>query len=89
MCTPICQRVNEISTGLRGFPCVYKCWLETAGAFLALAAVIPDCVAPIVPALEAIWSDCREQSMVNFNFRTVTDQFNKLVYRYPIRIPER
>jgi predicted unusual protein kinase regulating ubiquinone biosynthesis (AarF/ABC1/UbiB family) len=27
--------------------------------------------------------------MAKFNFRTVTDSFNKLVYQYPIRIPER
>jgi hypothetical protein len=31
----------------------------------------------------------RGQSIATFNFRTVTDKFNKLVYRYPIRIPER
>lgn len=42
-----------------------------------------------VPALEQIWTDCRGQSLATFNFRTVTDKFNKLVYRYPIRIPER
>ena len=28
-------------------------------------------------------------TQATFNFRTVTDKFNKLVYRYPIRIPER
>lgn len=27
--------------------------------------------------------------MATFNFRTVTTQFNKLVYQYPIRIPQR
>jgi predicted unusual protein kinase regulating ubiquinone biosynthesis (AarF/ABC1/UbiB family) len=46
-------------------------------------------VGPIVPALEAIWSECRDESIAAFNFRSVTDKFNKLVYRYPIRIPER
>lgn len=44
---------------------------------------------PIVPALRDIWSDARSRSMAKFNFRTVTDSFNKLVYQYPIRIPER
>lgn len=44
---------------------------------------------PIVPALRDIWSDARSRSMANFNFRTVTNSFNKLVYQYPIRIPER
>lgn len=37
----------------------------------------------------SIRSDCRGQSLATFNFRTVTSKFNKLVYRYPIRIPER
>jgi len=31
----------------------------------------------------------RSASVSNFNFRTVTGLFNKLVYQYPIRIPER
>lgn len=65
-------------------------YVGMAGDFIDLGFLAPGTeVAPIVPALEEIWSDCREQSMINFNFRSVTDQFNKLVYRYPIRIPER
>ncbi|KAK3263025.1 hypothetical protein CYMTET_28147 [Cymbomonas tetramitiformis] len=61
-----------------------------AGDFIQLGFLAPGTnVDPIVPALEAIWSDCREQSMSSFNFRTVTGRFNKLVYKYPIRIPER
>jgi predicted unusual protein kinase regulating ubiquinone biosynthesis (AarF/ABC1/UbiB family) len=42
-----------------------------------------------VPALETIWKDSMGQSMSDFNFRTVTSKFNKLVYQFPIRIPER
>ena len=42
-----------------------------------------------VPALETIWKDSMGQSMADFNFRTVTSKFNKLVYKFPIRIPER
>uniref|UniRef100_A0A7S0R3S3 Protein kinase domain-containing protein n=1 Tax=Pyramimonas obovata TaxID=1411642 RepID=A0A7S0R3S3_9CHLO len=65
-------------------------YVGMAGDFINLGFLAPGTeVGPIVPALETIWSDCRDQSMVNFNFRTVTDQFNKLVYRFPIRIPER
>eukprot|EP00238_Polyblepharides_amylifera_P002335 CAMPEP_0196592738 /NCGR_PEP_ID=MMETSP1081-20130531/73651_1 /TAXON_ID=36882 /ORGANISM="Pyramimonas amylifera, Strain CCMP720" /LENGTH=579 /DNA_ID=CAMNT_0041916513 /DNA_START=382 /DNA_END=2121 /DNA_ORIENTATION=- len=61
-----------------------------ADDFIGLGFLAPGTdVEPIVPALEAIWTDCRGQGMADFNFRTVTDKFNRLVYRYPIRIPER
>jgi len=61
-----------------------------ADDFINLGFLAPGTdVNPIVPALEQIWTDCRGQSLATFNFRTVTDKFNKLVYRYPIRIPER
>ena len=42
-----------------------------------------------MPGAENIWQDARRASLANFNFRTVTSSFNKLVYQYPIRIPER
>lgn len=46
-------------------------------------------VSPIIPALEAIWQNSAGKGLSDFNFRSVTGQFNKLVYDYPIRIPER
>ncbi|OVA16356.1 Protein kinase domain [Macleaya cordata] len=46
-------------------------------------------VAPIVPALEAIWQNSSGKGLSDFNFRSVTGKFNQLVYQYPIRIPER
>ncbi|GLT67553.1 hypothetical protein SLA2020_398510 [Shorea laevis] len=46
-------------------------------------------VSPIIPALEAIWQNSAGKGLADFNFRSVTGQFNKLVYNYPIRIPER
>ncbi|KAE8734728.1 putative Replication protein A 30 kDa subunit [Hibiscus syriacus] len=46
-------------------------------------------VSPIIPALEAIWQNSSGKGLADFNFRSVTGQFNKLVYNYPIRIPER
>lgn len=61
-----------------------------AGDFVALGFLSPGTdLAPIVPALENIWSDARTRSLSNFNFRSVTNSFNALVYQYPIRIPER
>ncbi|KAL0330078.1 UNVERIFIED_CONTAM: protein ACTIVITY OF BC1 COMPLEX kinase, chloroplastic [Sesamum radiatum] len=46
-------------------------------------------VAPIIPALEAIWQNSVGKGLSDFNFRSVTGKFNQLVYNYPIRIPER
>ncbi|XP_021744355.1 protein ACTIVITY OF BC1 COMPLEX KINASE 1, chloroplastic-like [Chenopodium quinoa] len=46
-------------------------------------------VAPIIPALEAIWQNSLGKGVSEFNFRSVTGKFNQLVYNYPIRIPER
>ena len=61
-----------------------------AGDFIRLGFLSPGTdVTPIVPALQDIWQDARTASLANFNFRTVTSSFNKLVYQYPIRIPER
>jgi len=61
-----------------------------AGDFIRLGFLAPGTdVRPIVPALQNIWQDARTSSLANFNFRTVTSSFNKLVYQYPIRIPER
>jgi predicted unusual protein kinase regulating ubiquinone biosynthesis (AarF/ABC1/UbiB family) len=61
-----------------------------AGDFIRLGFLTPGTdVRPIVPALQDIWQDARTASLANFNFRTVTSSFNKLVYQYPIRIPER
>lgn len=61
-----------------------------AGDFIRLGFLSPGTdVNPIIPALEQIWSDSRTRSLESFNFRTVTSMFNQLVYKYPIRIPER
>lgn len=61
-----------------------------ADDFINLGFLSPGTdVSPIIPALERIWSDSRTRSLESFNFRTVTSMFNQLVYKYPIRIPER
>ena len=47
-------------------------------------------VVPIADALRSTWAESlSEAGLANFSFRTLTDQFNKLLYRYPIRVPER
>jgi len=63
---------------------------EMAGDFIKLGFLAKGTeLGPIVPALEQIWKGSMGQSMKDFNFRSVTDKFNALVYQYPIRIPER
>lgn len=63
---------------------------EMAGDFIKLGFLSKGTnLGPIVPALEQIWKGSMGQSMKDFNFRSVTDKFNALVYQYPIRIPER
>eukprot|EP00741_Cyanophora_paradoxa_P016706 tig00020938_g16134.t1 len=44
-------------------------------------------VATIVPALRKIWKDAIGESVRDFNFKSVTDRFSDLVYRYPFRVP--
>jgi len=44
---------------------------------------------PIAGALQGMWKDAMGRSIRDFNFRTVTAEFSKLAYQYPIRVPER
>lgn len=43
----------------------------------------------IVPAMGKIWTTSLGKSVKDFNFRTVTAQFSKLVYQFPLRVPAR
>ncbi|KAJ4707681.1 Protein kinase superfamily protein [Melia azedarach] len=65
-------------------------YVEMANDFTRLGFLAKGTdVSPIIPALEAIWQNSAGKGLSDFNFRSVTGQFNKLVYNYPIRIPER
>ncbi|KFK29740.1 hypothetical protein AALP_AA7G172400 [Arabis alpina] len=65
-------------------------YVEMANDFTRLGFLAKGTdVSPIVPALEAIWQNSSGKGLADFNFRSVTGQFNKLVYDFPIRIPER
>ena len=47
-------------------------------------------VEPIAKDLRAVWgSSLSQQGMANFSFKNLTGQFNKLLFKYPIRVPER
>lgn len=63
---------------------------EIAHDFVRLGFLQQDAdISEIVPAMALIWKDSMGKSIRDFNFRTVTARFSKLVYQFPIRIPER
>jgi predicted unusual protein kinase regulating ubiquinone biosynthesis (AarF/ABC1/UbiB family) len=41
----------------------------------------------IVPALEKVLGAAMGQSVRDFNFKTITDEFSELMYDYPFRVP--
>jgi len=41
----------------------------------------------LIPALEKVLADVLSQEVGNFNFKTATDQFSDLMYRYPFQVP--
>jgi predicted unusual protein kinase regulating ubiquinone biosynthesis (AarF/ABC1/UbiB family) len=60
------------------------------GAMSRLGFIMPGTdLKPIARALEKMWLDAVGRDMRDFNLRTVTREFSKLVYAYPIRVPER
>jgi len=62
-----------------------------ADDLLKLGFIAPGVdMAPIAKALKGAWGDSlRADGLVDFSFRNLTNQFNKLLYEYPIRVPER
>jgi predicted unusual protein kinase regulating ubiquinone biosynthesis (AarF/ABC1/UbiB family) len=56
--------------------------------FVRLGFLTPDIdIRPIIPALEAVFSDAVGASVRDFNFKTITDRFSDLMFQYPFRIP--
>lgn len=56
--------------------------------FVKLGFLTPETdIMPIVPALEKVFGNAIGQSVSNFNFKTVTDDFSELMYKYPFRVP--
>lgn len=44
-------------------------------------------ITPIVPALEIVLGKALGESVSEFNFKTITDEFSGLMYEYPFRLP--
>jgi predicted unusual protein kinase regulating ubiquinone biosynthesis (AarF/ABC1/UbiB family) len=67
---------------------INKDYDDLAGDFVKLGFLTPDVdIRPIVPALEAVFDAAIGESVGNFNFKTITDQFSELMYEYPFRVP--
>ncbi len=56
--------------------------------FVNLGFLTPDTdITPIIPALQRVLGNAIGQSVGNFNFKTITDDFSELMYEYPFRVP--
>ncbi len=56
--------------------------------FVNLGFLTPDIdINPIIPALEKVLGQAMGESVANFNFKTITDEFSELMYEYPFRVP--
>ncbi len=59
-----------------------------ANDFVKLGFLTPKTeIKPIIPALEKVLGNAIGQSVGNFNFKTITDEFSELMYNYPFRVP--
>lgn len=56
--------------------------------FVNLGFLTPDTdIRPIIPALETVLGKAIGESVGDFNFKTITDEFSALMYEYPFRLP--
>ncbi len=61
---------------------------DLAADFVKLGFLTPETdITPIIPALEAVFKNALGESVGDFNFKTITDQFSALMYEYPFRLP--
>ncbi|MBV5257791.1 AarF/ABC1/UbiB kinase family protein [Synechococcus moorigangaii CMS01] len=56
--------------------------------FVELGFLAPKTdIRPIIPALEKVLGKAVGESVGEFNFKTITDEFSALMYEYPFRVP--
>ena len=67
---------------------INKDYQALAEDFVNLGFLTPDTdIQPIVPALEIVLGKAVGESVSDFNFKTITDEFSGLMYEYPFRLP--
>ena len=67
---------------------INKDYGELAKNFVKLGFLTADTdITPIIPALEEVLGTAMGESVRDFNFKTITDQFSELMYDYPFRVP--
>ncbi len=67
---------------------INKDYLALTDDFIQLGFLTPDIdISPIIPALERVLGNAMGESVGNFNFKTITDEFSELMFQYPFRIP--
>jgi predicted unusual protein kinase regulating ubiquinone biosynthesis (AarF/ABC1/UbiB family) len=67
---------------------INKDYVSLTDDFVKLGFLTPDIdISPIIPALEKVLGNAMGESVGNFNFKTVTDEFSGLMFEYPFRIP--
>ncbi len=67
---------------------INKDYLSLTDDFVQLGFLTSDVdIAPIIPALERVLGNAIGESVGNFNFKTITDEFSELMFLYPFRIP--
>ena len=63
-------------------------YFALAEDFVNLGFLTPDTdIKPIIPALEKVLGKAMGESVRDFNFKTITDEFSELMYEYPFRVP--
>jgi predicted unusual protein kinase regulating ubiquinone biosynthesis (AarF/ABC1/UbiB family) len=67
---------------------INKDYIALTDDFVTLGFLTPDIdISPIIPALERVLGNAMGESVGNFNFKTVTDEFSELMFEYPFRVP--
>ena len=67
---------------------VNKEYDELAQDYVRLGFLTPDIdIRPIVPSLEKVWGNAIGKNVGDFNFKTITDEYSKLMYEFPFRVP--
>jgi predicted unusual protein kinase regulating ubiquinone biosynthesis (AarF/ABC1/UbiB family) len=67
---------------------INKDYLALTKDFVELGFLTADVdISPIIPALERVLDNAIGESVGNFNFKTITEEFSDLVYQYPFRVP--